>query len=89
MDDLTLATNKLVEKRRSTDKIDLAEDGVFRDFVSSFIQTKYFFLIKGHYMQVKAQKLMHQIHDNVLGQKSELFKGISIHVNGHTSKSLT
>ncbi len=34
-------------------------------------------------MQAKTVKLMHQIHDNV-NQKSTLFKGLSIHVNGHT-----
>jgi hypothetical protein len=39
-------------------------------------------------MQVKAQKLMHQIHDNV-EHKSELFKGISFHVNGHIGRSFT
>ncbi|KAI6183026.1 hypothetical protein M3Y97_00444000 [Aphelenchoides bicaudatus] len=65
----TKLDNNETKKRRSTDELDLEESGEFRGF--------------GHYMQAKNTKLMHQIHNGVQ-LKSDLFKGISFHVNGHT-----
>ena len=77
------------KKRIEEDELHLEENGGFRNFVSIFIISsgicRRLSLFKGHYMQAKKTKLMHQVHDRVQ-VKSHLFDGISIYVNGYTSE---
>lgn len=57
------------EAEAELDELNLSKDGEFESF--------------GHYMHAKIRKLDHQVHDGVQ-RKSNLFRGISIYVNGYT-----